>query len=120
MKKHNKVGRVLFFIGTFFTAFGLAFRFLSDTPEPFFTFSIPLIIAGIILLVASNFFKVSKDNSGEWREKYGALLVAVSCLSSAIVTWGNNWILTGILVLGVLVCGTMGIYEVKDARTKRN
>ena len=62
LKKHNKVGRVLCFIGTFLSAFGIAFEIIKDTPEPFSTFSMPLIIIGVILLIASNFFKGSKEN----------------------------------------------------------
>ncbi|GAA0493871.1 hypothetical protein GCM10008986_20450 [Salinibacillus aidingensis] len=61
MKKHNKMGRVLFFIGTFLSAFGIAFEIIKDAPEPFSAFSMPLIIIGVILLIASNFYKGSKD-----------------------------------------------------------
>ncbi|KKE80107.1 MULTISPECIES: hypothetical protein [Bacillaceae] len=54
----------------------------------------------------------------KWREKYGVLVIALSCLLSAITSWGKSWILTGILVLGVLVCGTIGIFNIKNERKK--
>ncbi|WP_226376911.1 hypothetical protein [Oceanobacillus halotolerans] len=50
---------------------------------------------------------------GKWQAKYGALVIALSCLCSAIITWGNNWILTSVLGLGVLICGTIGIFDIK-------
>jgi len=54
----------------------------------------------------------------KWREKYGVLVIALSCLLSAITSWGKSWILTGILVLGVLVFGTIGIFDIKNARAE--
>lgn len=62
LKKHNKIGRVLFYLGTLLSAFGIAFKNIKDTPESFSTFSIPLIIIGVILLIASNFYKESKES----------------------------------------------------------
>ncbi len=50
-----------------------------------------------------------------WRSKYGALAVAVSCLFSLLVSWGNHWLLTFILGLGVLICGWIGIGDLKRA-----
>ncbi|TXC92772.1 hypothetical protein FS935_00800 [Metabacillus litoralis] len=55
---------------------------------------------------------LSSDGSSKlarWREKYGSLVIALCCLCSTITSWGDNWILTGILLLGVLICGTIGI-----------
>jgi len=49
----------------------------------------------------------------KWRGKYGALIIALTCLCSVIISWGNNWILTGILGLGVLFCGTIGIFDIR-------
>ncbi|MBN8203522.1 hypothetical protein JI665_23910 [Bacillus sp. NTK034] len=49
----------------------------------------------------------------KWRAKYGALLIASGCLFSLINSWDKNWILTGILGLGVLICGTLGIFDIK-------
>ncbi|KAA0542761.1 hypothetical protein FZW96_21140 [Bacillus sp. BGMRC 2118] len=54
----------------------------------------------------------------KWRAKYGAFIIALSCLCSVIISWGNNWILTGILGLGVLFCGTIGIFDIRRAMTK--
>ncbi len=50
----------------------------------------------------------------KWRVKYGALITALSCLAGVFVSWGENWILTGILGLGVLVCGTIGLFNLRD------
>lgn len=61
MKKHNKKGKVLFFIGIWLNAIGLALALVEGIPEPFPTFSIPLIIIGVILLISSNFYKRSKE-----------------------------------------------------------
>ncbi|KHF39247.1 hypothetical protein [Halalkalibacter okhensis] len=63
---------------------------------------------------------MSKGNSSKlekWRAKYGAIAIALSCLSSTVVTWGNNWILTGVLALGVLTCGMIGIFDIKRAKS---
>ncbi|MDC3414750.1 hypothetical protein [Terrihalobacillus insolitus] len=57
MKKFNKKGRILFFSGIWVIAFGLALGLIEDVPVPFSTLSIPLITIGVILLIASNFYK---------------------------------------------------------------
>lgn len=62
LKKHNKIGRVLFYLGTFLSAFGIAFKNIDDLPETFSAYSITLIIIGVILLIASNFFKERKES----------------------------------------------------------
>lgn len=49
----------------------------------------------------------------KWRAKYGALITALSCLGSVIISWGNNWILTIILWTGVIVCGMIGILDIR-------
>lgn len=56
----------------------------------------------------------------KWRVNYGAIVIALCCLCSLIISWGNNWILTGFLGLGVLVCGTIGIFDIKQSITKKN
>lgn len=55
----------------------------------------------------------------KWREKYATSVVALGCLYSLITNWGNNWLLTGFLGLGVLTCGTIGIFDIKRAITKK-
>ncbi|WP_254782260.1 hypothetical protein [Bacillus sp. OK048] len=57
----------------------------------------------------------NSSNLEKWRAKYGALIIAFSCLCSVILSWGDNWILTGILGLGILICGTIGIFNFKRA-----
>lgn len=59
---------------------------------------------------------LSNENTSKlakWREKYAALAVAFACLYSLIDSWGKNWILTSILGLGVLFCGTMAFFDIK-------
>ncbi|WP_186577926.1 hypothetical protein [Aquibacillus kalidii] len=56
----------------------------------------------------------------KWREKYGAIVIALTCLCSAITSWGDNWMLTVILVLGFIVCITIGIFDIKRAKVKQN
>ncbi|MCM3239388.1 hypothetical protein M3589_16935 [Heyndrickxia oleronia] len=53
-----------------------------------------------------------------WRKKYGTSVIAVSCLCSLITSWGNNWILTCFLGLGVLICGTIGISDITSRNKK--
>ena len=55
----------------------------------------------------------------KWRLKYGALITSLSCLYGAIMSWGNNWILTIILGLGVFICGIIGIFDLKRAVKKK-
>jgi hypothetical protein len=55
----------------------------------------------------------------KWCAKYGAAAVAFSCLLSMISSWGNNWLLTGFLGFGVLICGAIGFYDLKRARINK-
>ena len=50
-----------------------------------------------------------------WRDKYGALVIALACLYSGISSWGQNWILTSVLVFGTFVCGAFGFFDIKRA-----
>ena len=60
LKKHNKVGRFLYFAGIVICSCGIAFKLIDDTPETLSFVAIPFIIAGIILLISSNFFRKQK------------------------------------------------------------
>lgn len=51
----------------------------------------------------------------KWREKYAAIIVAAGCLYTLIRSWGDSWILTIVFLLGVLICGTIGIFDLKRA-----
>jgi len=55
----------------------------------------------------------------KWQARYGALVIALSCLCTTILSWGENWILTGILGLGAMICGTIGIVDIKRAITEK-
>lgn len=50
-----------------------------------------------------------------WREKYGfvivELLMALLCLYMLIITWGDSLFFTGFSVLGVCICGTIGVLD---------
>jgi hypothetical protein len=66
LKRHNKIGKFLFYIGILLSVVGFSFNQtigITDTPEPYATLSVPLIVIGIILLVVSNFYKKSKENN---------------------------------------------------------
>ncbi|MFZ0477436.1 MAG: hypothetical protein WAM18_18350 [Halobacillus sp.] len=56
----------------------------------------------------------------KWRGKYGAIAVAVACLFSGISSWGENWIMTCILILGTVVCGMMGFFDIRKARKEKS
>ncbi len=56
----------------------------------------------------------------KWRAKYGALAIALTCLISAINSWGDNWILTSVLLLGVLVCGTISYFDIKRSKMEED
>ncbi|TYS75603.1 hypothetical protein FZC80_17065 [Rossellomorea aquimaris] len=51
-----------------------------------------------------------------WSGKYSSFVIALVCLYSAYVSWGGNWVLTGVLVTGVLVCGSIGFHDIKRSR----
>ena len=48
-----------------------------------------------------------------WRAKYAALAVAIGCLYSVVVNWGDNWFMTALLSAGVMICGTIGFFDLK-------
>ncbi|MCA1010583.1 hypothetical protein [Halobacillus halophilus] len=56
----------------------------------------------------------------KWRARYGAIAVAVACLFSGISTWGENWILTCILILGTAVCGMIGFFDIRKVRKEKS
>ncbi|WP_428909942.1 hypothetical protein [Niallia sp. Krafla_26] len=49
----------------------------------------------------------------KWREKYAALAVAIGCSYSVISSWGENWTMTVLLSAGVIICGTIGFFDIK-------
>ncbi|GAA0611157.1 hypothetical protein GCM10009001_30510 [Virgibacillus siamensis] len=60
LSKFNRKGKICAFIGIWTAAFGIAFNRsigISDIPDLLASFSIPLIVIGILLLILSNFFK---------------------------------------------------------------
>lgn len=61
VKKHNKTGRLLYYTGIFVSAGGIGLELGKNAPEPFSVIAMPLIIIGVILLIASNFFRRNKD-----------------------------------------------------------
>ncbi|WP_036659328.1 hypothetical protein MHH33_08840 [Paenisporosarcina sp. FSL H8-0542] len=53
----------------------------------------------------------------KWRTKYGSLAVASGCLYSLIVTWGEGWFFTAIMILGVCICGAFAFFDLKIVHT---
>lgn len=53
-------------------------------------------------------------------EKYRGFITAFSCLIGLISSWGNNWVLTGIMVAGVIISPLIGISDLKKARAQQN
>ncbi|MCA0987349.1 hypothetical protein [Guptibacillus algicola] len=51
--------RILFPLGVWITAIGIAFNesFIKEIPDYLSVLSIPLLISGLVLIVASNFFR---------------------------------------------------------------
>lgn len=52
-------------------------------------------------------------------EKYRGFIIAFSCLIGLISSWGNNWVLTWIMVAGVIICPLIGISDLKQARMEQ-
>lgn len=42
-----------------------------------------------------------------------AFVIALLCLLSAYMTWGENWVLTIVHLLGFVVVSILGIYRVR-------
>jgi vacuolar-type H+-ATPase subunit I/STV1 len=62
MKKHTLAGKVIAWTGFFLFIFGVMFNeqigvLAEDIPETLYPFSLPAIIAGIVIILISNFFK---------------------------------------------------------------
>jgi hypothetical protein len=55
--------------------------------------------------------KVSKLE--KWRVKYASLAVALGCLYSVVASWGENWVMTALLLAGVIICGTIAFFDLK-------
>lgn len=51
----------------------------------------------------------------KWREKYGALIITLLCLYNVFINWGSRWGFTILFILGVLICGTIGVFDIKRA-----
>ena len=56
----------------------------------------------------------------KWRKKFAAIIVAIGCLYSAIISWGDSLFMTILLMAGVLICGTIGFFDLKRAYQKRD
>ena len=49
----------------------------------------------------------------KWRAKYASLAVAIGCLYSVVVSWGENWLMTTLLSAGVVICGIIGFFDIR-------
>lgn len=64
LKRFNRKGKMIAFIGIWIAAIGFAFNKtigVSGTPDSLGSLSIPLIVIGILLLIASNFFRIKRE-----------------------------------------------------------
>ncbi|MEZ0481574.1 hypothetical protein [Planococcus sp. SSTMD024] len=52
-------------------------------------------------------------------EKYRGFIIALNCLIVLISSWGNNWVLTWIMVAGVIICSLTGFSDLKQARIEQ-
>lgn len=53
-------------------------------------------------------------------EKYRGFLIAFSCLIGLFSSWGDNWVLTWIMLAGVIICSLIGISDLKQVRAQQN
>ena len=40
-------------------------------------------------------------------------MTALSCLAGVVVSWGDHWILTGVLGAGVFICGMFAFWDIR-------
>ncbi len=52
-------------------------------------------------------------------EKYRGFIIAFNCLIVLISSGGNNWVLTWIMVAGLIICPLIGISDLKQARARQ-
>lgn len=52
-------------------------------------------------------------------EKYRSFIIAFNCLIVLINSWGNNGVLTWIMVAGLIICPLIGISDLKQARMEQ-
>ena len=48
-------------------------------------------------------------------------MAALSCLAGVMVSRGNHWIITGILIAGVFICGMFAFLDIgRDIKPRGN
>ena len=47
-------------------------------------------------------------------------MTALSCLAGVVVSWGDHWILTGILGAGVFICGMFAFLDIRNIEHRGN
>jgi hypothetical protein len=52
-------------------------------------------------------------------KKYGAFITALGCLIYLVTSWGDNWILTWILLAGLIICPLIGISDLKEHKSQK-
>ncbi|QAS52070.1 hypothetical protein [Halobacillus litoralis] len=62
MGRSNYNGKTLYYIGLFLFVAGFGIN-ITDAPEPFSLFVIPLMIVGLILLAVSSIYRKRKKDS---------------------------------------------------------
>jgi hypothetical protein len=49
----------------------------------------------------------------KWRTKYASSVIALGCLYSLLVSWGEGWFFSVIMIFGIFICGSFAICDVK-------
>ncbi len=50
-------------------------------------------------------------------EKYRPLIIAFFCLVYLLTSWGDNWILTWILLAGLIITPLIFILDIKESKS---
>lgn len=56
----------------------------------------------------------------KFREKYGAIIITLLCLYNVYVNWNTHLSLTIFFIMGVLICGTISVFDLKRAKQNKN
>ncbi|OED33190.1 hypothetical protein BHE17_12295 [Planococcus maritimus] len=50
-------------------------------------------------------------------EKYGSLLIAAYSLIYLLTSWGDNWVLTWILLAALIISPIIGISDIRESKS---
>ena len=73
IKKYTKVGNIIFYIGLLVFIFGLSMNedigWKKYYPEDYTTYSMPIMILGVVIIVGTNFFRKKKQKDKDNNSK---------------------------------------------------